>query len=156
MRRMVIALALAGMFSTGCAAESPAAPGAVTSVDALASALRAEGAAVVVEGSVSREAYPFFSITGVQLSVGGQRITAFAYPTAEAAAAAAASVSKDGSTVGTSNIFWVAPPRILQERCRNRAVCGHRQQRHHPARPRARCSLCEPLTLERPLLARTP
>lgn len=115
MRGMVIALALAGMFSTGCAAESPVAPGAVTSVDALASALRAEGAAVVVEGSVSREAYPFFSISGVQLSVGGQRITAFAYPTAEAAAAAAASVSKDGSTVGTSNIFWVAPPRFYRK-----------------------------------------
>lgn len=115
MRIQAFPLVLVGVISAGCAAESPVAPGTATSLDALASALRAEGAAVVVEGSEPRESYPFFTITGVQLSVSAQRITAFAYPTAAEAAAAAASVSTDGSTVGTSNILWVAPPRFYRK-----------------------------------------
>lgn len=114
MRVRFIAL-LVGVFSAGCAAESPVAPRAVTSVDALAAVLRAEGASVVVEGSVPRESYPFFTIVGVQLSVIGQGVTAFAYPTTAEAAATAASISKDGSTVGTSNILWVAPPRLYRK-----------------------------------------
>lgn len=114
MRLPLISLGVAGILSAGCTAESPVMPGALTSIDVLAAALRAEGASVAVQGPVARKSYPFFSIAGVRLVVSGESITAFPYPTVTEAEASAASISRDGAVVGTSNIFWVAPPRFYR------------------------------------------
>lgn len=114
MRLALISLGVAGMLSGGCTAESPVTPGPITSIDLLAAALRAEGAAVAVQGPLPRDSYPFFPITGVRRVLSDESITAFPYPTATEAEAAAASISRDGAVVGTSNILWVAPPRFYR------------------------------------------
>ncbi len=117
---LVLSLLLLAGVAAGCGPAPVGSQGAgvvahggpVQDYVSLVDALRAQGATVEPAGEV-RQA--FFSVTGQLIKVNGADVQVFEYADAPAAAAAAAQVSPDGSTVGTSMITWVAPPHFYQK-----------------------------------------
>jgi len=73
--------------------------------------LRATGATVNLVGEVEQ---PFFSVKGFVIKVNDDDVQAFEYSDANAAENEAKSISPDGSSVGTSMPFWVAPPHFYK------------------------------------------
>lgn len=82
------------------------------SVRNLVDALRAAGATVQPEGRVDQ---PFFVVPANTITVNGEGVQIFQYPAASAADAQAATVSRDGSQVGTSKPFWIGPPHFYKK-----------------------------------------
>jgi len=82
------------------------------SVENLVDALRAAGATVQPEGSVGQS---FFAVPAKTFTVDGEGVQVFEYPRAAAADAQAATVSRDGSQVGTSKPFWIGPPHFYKK-----------------------------------------
>ena len=85
--------------------------GPVTGYVSLVDNLRAAGATVDPAGTISQ---PFFVPEGQLLTVNGEDIQAFEFASMVEADAIAETVSADGSSVGTSMIFWVAPPHFYK------------------------------------------
>jgi hypothetical protein len=81
-------------------------------LDTLVEALKAQGLNVERADDVSQ---PFFSIEGRALTVNGENVQVFRYPTTEAAGREAGQVSPDGSSVGTSMMSWMAPPHFYRK-----------------------------------------
>ena len=79
-------------------------------VDALVGLLREAGVTAEQTGDIVEQ--PFFTATGQILKTNGEDVQVFVYDTVEAAEEDAALVSADGSTVGTTMLMWVAPPRF--------------------------------------------
>ena len=69
--------------------------------------LRAAGAAVATGEPITQ---PFFSVPGRFLGVNGSDVQVFEYPSIKEAQSEADQVAPDGSSVGTSIMFWVAGP----------------------------------------------
>lgn len=50
----------------------------------------------------------------VRLLLNGDNVTVFPYARSSDADREAAGISSDGSSIGTSNIFWIGPPRFYK------------------------------------------
>ena len=100
--------------ATGAPGSGPPAShgGPLRDYVSLVDTLRARGATVVPVGDVSQ---PFFSVAGFAITVNGENVQVFEYPTEGAAAADAARVAPDGGSVGTTMITWVAPPHFYRQ-----------------------------------------
>ncbi len=111
----VVILSLLTLLVAGCTSEKPPIPthgGPVKDYISLVDNLRATGATVEpVEGITQ----PFFSVEGKVITVNGENVQVFEYENAAATDTEAALVSSDGSSVGTSMPFWVAPPHFYKE-----------------------------------------
>ena len=114
--RAITVFLLATIFMAGCR-SGPAGPsdvshgGPVTDYVSLVDTLRAAGATVDASGTVSQ---PFFAPQGQILTVNGEDVQAFEFPSTEEANAVAETVSADGSSIGTSMVGWVAPPHFYK------------------------------------------
>jgi len=84
---------------------------AVSSVE-LAVQLQAAGAIIEPAGHVSQ---PFFSVKGSTIRMNGEDIQVFEYQKSASANREAASVSGDGSSVGTTMISWVDDPHFYKK-----------------------------------------
>ena len=73
--------------------------------------LRAAGATIAPAGNVSQ---PFFEPHGQVLTVNGEDVQAFEFANAEEADTVAETVSRDGRSIGTNMIGWVAPPHFYK------------------------------------------
>ena len=73
--------------------------------------LRGAGANVEPAGEITQ---PFFSVNGFVIKVNGADVQVFEYSDVNAAENEAKSISPDGSSVGTSMPFWVAPPHFYK------------------------------------------
>lgn len=109
-RTWAVVVLLLTTLACGNGGGSPSSPDP-TAVDVLAGQLRAAGLPVTRGGQVLQ---PFFAVPGELLVAGTTQIQAFAFPTTDAAAAAAARVAPDGGTIGTTSVFWVAPPHFYR------------------------------------------
>ena len=91
------------------AASAPASglPREHLSADRLASQLQMAGLKVERTGSARQ---PFFAVPAKVLAIGADEIEVFEFRNAEDAKKAAAMVSADGGTIGTSAMHWMAPP----------------------------------------------
>lgn len=85
--------------------------GPVTDYISLVDNLRATGTTVNPVGEVEQ---PFFSVKGFVIKVNDNDVQVFEYSDANAAEDEAKSISPDGSSVGTSMPFWVAPPHFYK------------------------------------------
>jgi hypothetical protein len=83
----------------------------VGSYDQLLVALRATGRTANPAGTVSQ---PFFGPKGQVISLDGQEVQVFEFPTEEQAKSAAETISPDGSSIGTSMVSWVAAPHFYR------------------------------------------
>ncbi len=108
---LVLILAIMGL--AGCVSEEPPVShdGPVTDYISLIDNLRQDGATVEPAGELTQ---PFFSVNGRVIVVNGGDVQVFEYADAAAAEAEAALVSPDGSSIGTSMPFWVAPPHFYR------------------------------------------
>lgn len=73
----------------------------------LVDVLRQAGASVEPQGAVQQE---FFPVGAQVIQVDGQDVQVFEFADPEAQQAAAAQISPDGSTIGTTMVTWVEPP----------------------------------------------
>lgn len=95
------------------AADTPAPAGVpVEDFAGLVGALRTAGLAVEEAGTVDQS---FFSVTGRRVLVGGLDVQVFEFPDEAAARAAAASISPDGTSIGTTLVTWIGRPHFFQE-----------------------------------------
>jgi len=86
----------------------------VADYDSLVDYLRATGATVGHPSLPQVIVQDFFSVTGQVFKVNGEDVQVFEYSDQAAAEAEAALVSADGSSIGTSMPFWVAPPHFYK------------------------------------------
>ena len=56
---------------------------------------------------------PFFQPEARIISVNGQEMQVFEFPTEEEAVSAAGTISADGGSIGTSMISWIKPPHFF-------------------------------------------
>ncbi len=89
------------------------------SVQRLSSELKAAGLKVERKGAVRQ---PFFAVPAQVLAIGADEIEVFEFASAQDAERAAAMVSADGGTVGTSAMHWMAPPHFHR---RGRTILIH-------------------------------
>ncbi|UCB42023.1 MAG: DUF3221 domain-containing protein [Dehalococcoidales bacterium] len=82
--------------------------------DSLVDSLRSAGATVEHETLPQVIVQDFFSVTGQVFKVNGEEVQVFEYSVQAAAEEEAVLVSTDGSYIGTSMPFWVAPPHFYQ------------------------------------------
>jgi hypothetical protein len=104
MRRVLISACL---FSAIAAAATNEGAGYASFLQAL----RAAGLQVEALGSVDQ---PFFSAKGKAISLSGEHVQVFEYPSAAEAEAQAALVSPNGRTVGTAKPHWLGPPHFFK------------------------------------------
>jgi hypothetical protein len=88
--------------------------GPVQDYDSFVDNLRAAGAMVEHETLPQVIVQDFFSVTGQVFKVNGEEVQLFEYSSQSGAEAEAALVSPDGSSIGTSMPFWVAPPHFYK------------------------------------------
>ena len=79
---------------------------------ALTDALQLAGQSVELNDQIDQ---PFFSVPGQIIVVNGEDVQVFEYPDSAAAAAEAALISPDASSVGTSMMTWVATPHFYMK-----------------------------------------
>jgi len=84
---------------------------AVQDLNSLMAALQAAGMTVESAGAVSQ---PLFSVPGQSVKVNGQELQVYVFDTPEAMESAAAQVSADASTVGTSTPTWASDPHLFK------------------------------------------
>ena len=85
--------------------------GPVTGYVSLVDSLRVAGATIDPAGNVSQ---PFFTPEGQLLTVNGQAVQVFEFASSEEADNVAATISADGSSIGTSMVGWLAPPHFYK------------------------------------------
>ena len=66
-------------------------------------------------GEISPEVNRFFSVPAHQVRVNEAQLSAFVYPSAEAAASEAARISEDGQPSPTMRVTWVSTPRFYRQ-----------------------------------------
>lgn len=101
------ALLMVAVVVAACASQG----GSASDYTSVADSLRGAGVTIASGGEVSQ---PFFSGKGQAITVNGEQVQIFEYADEAAAEADAASVSADGSTVGTTMITWVATPHFYR------------------------------------------
>ncbi len=82
----------------------------VTDYDSLVDGLQAIGATVEHETLPKVVVQDFLSVTGQVFKLNGEDVQVFEYDDHSKAETEAALVSPDGSSIGTSLPFWIAPP----------------------------------------------
>jgi hypothetical protein len=95
--------------------SSPVEPTSSTTLDRFVQALRQQGLTVSVTGQISPSVNGFFSVPAQQLRVNDSQVNAFVYQSADAAAAEAALISKDGQPSPTAQVSWVSTPRFYRQ-----------------------------------------
>lgn len=110
---LIILFAFLAQILGACAQQTPTTShgGPVRDYVSLIDQLRAHDATVTPTGEISQ---PFFSVKGQAITVNGEQVQVYEYPTADAANAESARISPDGGTVGNTHIDWVASPHFYK------------------------------------------
>jgi hypothetical protein len=106
---LIVSILTLLVYGAGCAQKEPAGP--VTDYASLVDNLRAAGATVEPTGEIIQD---FFSVKGQAINVNGEDVQVFEYRDNAAAEMEAQLISPDGSSIGTSMPFWVAPPHFYK------------------------------------------
>ncbi|MFC1958733.1 hypothetical protein ACFLV6_02325 [Chloroflexota bacterium] len=99
---------------TSNTASGPESTNLVQDYDSLVDNLRDAGATIEHETLPQVIVQDFFSVTGQVFKVNGEEVQLFEYSSQSEAEAEAALVSPDGSAIGTSMPFWMAPPHFYK------------------------------------------
>ena len=107
-------VAVAAFLLAACATPSPDVGGARdrnAATAELIAALEARGIRVEDAGTVEQ---PFFTVPAQVFIADGDDLQVYQFASEEAAGEAAATVSDDGRTIGTSKPSWLAPPHVFR------------------------------------------
>jgi hypothetical protein len=102
-----VAWLLVGFVGGACSRGEAEPPTVVRDYATLDDALRAAGAATQPGDEISQ---PFFSVTGRILRVNGEDVQVFVYRDEATATAEAGLVSRDGRTIGNTQVSWIGTP----------------------------------------------
>ena len=105
---------LAALLPVIAGPQSPSRSPALLTVAGLVRALGRQNVTVVSRGRAPLDAFPFLSVPATRLTVNGDDVHVFEYPTADGATRDAAKISPAGSPIGSSQIAWIAPPRFYR------------------------------------------
>jgi hypothetical protein len=105
----------AALGASSCGANQTIGPSRVVSTDLFIRAIEDQGVRVTRMEEMPQQSYPFFSVPAQRLMVAGENVYVFQYGSSDDADGQAARISRDGSTVGTSSISWIAPPRFYKK-----------------------------------------
>jgi hypothetical protein len=94
---------------------SPTGPTSSTTLDRFVQALRQQGLTASLAGQISPSSNGFFSVPANQVRVNDSQVNAFVYQSADAAAAEAALISKDGQPSPTARVTWISTPRFYRQ-----------------------------------------
>lgn len=94
--------------------SGPTSPTDLT-VSKFVQSLQERGLNVTLDGSIAPSANRFFSVPAQQLVINGSRVSAFEYPSKDAALVEAASVSPDAQPSSTARFLWVSTPRFYRQ-----------------------------------------
>jgi hypothetical protein len=103
------------MSAVACNGSSPVGPSPSRTIEAFISSLREHGLSASLDGVIAPEVNRFFSVPAHRIRADGSHISAFEYPTAEAAAAEAALISPGGQPSPTARITWVSTPQFYRQ-----------------------------------------
>lgn len=112
---VAVSLVLPCLLLAACEDRNPVAPTSSATLDQFVQALRQQGLSVNVAGQISPEVNRFFSVPAHQVRANDAQVNAFVYPTAQDAAAEAASISQDGQPSPTTRVTWVSTPRFYRQ-----------------------------------------
>jgi hypothetical protein len=107
---MAVAASVMILFAAACTTNNPAGAAddeSAAAYDQLLSALQGTGFNAESAGTISQ---PFFEPKGQLIRINDQEIQVFQFSSEAEAASAAATISPDGSAIGTSMVTWIAPP----------------------------------------------
>ncbi len=114
-----IAIAALGLSAAACSrpATVPSDPivSHVGTVDQLVGSLRGQGKSVSVGDETSPQRNGYFSVPSRDVLIGGARLKAFEYDTANKASADAALISADGQPNPRAAIGWIAAPHFYKQ-----------------------------------------
>jgi hypothetical protein len=117
-KTILLLMLILSTVSAGCAAQDVAgAPvdsteiTGIADLDGLRDALQSAGVEVELGDPVQQA---FFSVPGQIIKVDGADVQVFEYATEQALGTEASQVSKDGSSIGTSMVTWMAPPHFYR------------------------------------------
>jgi hypothetical protein len=96
------------------ACSSPTGPSSSSTLERFVQALRQQGLTVTLAGQIAPSVNGFFSVPADRVRVSDSQVNAFVYRTADAAAAEAALISKDGQPSPTARVLWVSTPRFYR------------------------------------------
>jgi hypothetical protein len=96
------------------ACSQPVAPTSST-LDRFVQALRQQGLTVSLAGQIPPNINGFFSVAADEIRVNSSQVNAFVYRTADAAAAEAALISKDGQPSPNARVTWVSTPHFYRQ-----------------------------------------
>ncbi|MCA1562038.1 MAG: hypothetical protein LC804_17785 [Acidobacteria bacterium] len=113
MRIKALASSVLAFLLVSC--STPVEPTSSTTLDRFVVALRQQGLTVSLAGQIAPSVNGFFSVPADQVRVNDSRVNAFVYPSADAAAAEAALISKDGQPSPTVRVTWVSTPRFYRQ-----------------------------------------
>lgn len=114
-RHQRISIAIAWMVVTAASCSGPTRPTDLNTADKFVQALQERGFSVNVEGSIPPSINRFFSVPAQQIVINGSRVSAFEYPSEEAAVLEAAAVSPDAQPSPTARFSWVSTPRFYRQ-----------------------------------------
>ena len=95
--------------------SSPVEPTSSTTLDRFVQALRQQGLTVSLGDQIAPSTNGFFSVPAQQVRVNDSQVNAFVYRSAEAAAAEAAQISKDGQPSPAVAVGWVSTPHFYRQ-----------------------------------------
>ena len=102
------------LIGTACSESSPTGPSSSTTTQMLIQQLRNRGVAVSLAEVMPASSFPFFSVNAQRLIVNGQNVHVFEYADPQAAQNDVNRVVPSGSTVGSTQITWIDPPRFYR------------------------------------------
>ena len=104
---------LLAVLTCSCGAN-PGGPSGGLSKEAFFDALRQQGALVTPGQRLPRASNAYFEVSAQVVQVNTGAVNVFEYDDAAAAGRDAATVSSDGSSVGTTSILWIGPPHFYR------------------------------------------
>src|SRR2546425_591223 len=94
------------VWTAGCL-QVPTGPSDVLTMDRPVGELRQQGVTVSSRGTEPRESLPFFSVQAQRLTINGDDVHVFEYPTETIATSAASTVAAAGTPIGTTQVTWI-------------------------------------------------
>ena len=111
----VAAVTLSLLVAASCYRRALVGPTPTGALHTWLEAVRQHGLTVTLAERIPPETNGYFTVPAQQVLLNDARVSTFAYPTAEAAAADAAQVSADGQPTPLSRITWVSTPRFYRQ-----------------------------------------
>ena len=109
------AVTLSLLVAVSCYRGTPAGPTSADALNTWLEDLRGQGVTIQFAERIPPETNGFFTVPAQQVLLNDARVSTFAYPTDEAAAADAAQVSADGQPAPLSRVTWVSTPHFYRQ-----------------------------------------